>query len=123
MITTPAFPESVIESPSAPVRTFFIRATVVAASGALCVAELNGFRIFDESLRGSHAAATAIPSPMEFLALVGAISSGIVAGIVCALTCVGWLIRRLHHANDESFGIDAACMGDECAAHNISCHT
>ena len=122
MSPTHTFPEPNMGSPTAPGRTLFISALIAAASLALVIAEQRGFRIFDESLRGSSAANTAIPSPMEFLVLVGAISSGVVAGLVCALTSVGWIIHRLSRAPDATSGGGTASVEDECAVHNVSYH-
>ena len=122
MISTPTLQESTMELPQpASGRIFFVSAAIAAACVALVIAEQQGFRIFDDSLRGDNAATTAIPSPMEFLALVGATSVGVVAGIVCALTSIRYLIYRLRHSPGPALADGAAAVEDECAMHNISC--
>jgi hypothetical protein len=79
-------------------RTFWISSGIFAACLALYIAELHGFRVFDESVRGTVAfGEPVIPSPLEIVTLLGAIAIGVSSGLISVVSSIIWLVRHLRH--------------------------
>jgi len=89
--------ESASESSPANGRTVCISTAVFAVCLALYLAELHGFRVFDESARRTGSGEPVIPSPLEILTLLGMISVGVSSGLVALFSSGIWLTGQLRH--------------------------
>ena len=98
----PAATSSAITPPPACGRVFFISAVVFAGCVAFFLCELEGFRVFDQSMWGIHSKESGITSPQEMLVFFGGIALGIIAGIVALVSTFVWIYLRLHHASKGS---------------------